>query len=473
MRASGSQTSPSGEKFAPRHGGPSGGGGGRVTEPGAPEIVWATIDDLYVHRPDGTLVLGFRVAAPPQHEFRTVPTLADLDGDGSLDIVVGARGDTASDPGQVLAFRYSSGNPTLLPGWPREVDDNSLYASASVGDLDGGGPDVVVESYDRIYAWHADGTPVAGLHGAPLAAPIDQAETAGSGSVRSSSQPALADLNGDGTLEIIVGSNVLRADGTALPGWEGAKPGARNSLSAAVGDLDGVAGNGFEVVLGTDAWHADGTTVTGRPFPSPLASAVLGDCGDGDLDTIVGSRDPFEPGVAAFRPDGTMLEGYPKSLYGNTGDAGAPVIGDFDADGLVDVATAITDAGYGGVVAVWDMPGTNHDERHAWPMLGHDVRHTGLYTLPPPNRPANLAATLEDGALRLTWEDRSAVEDAYVVERSATGAPWTYSAIAQLPANTTAYVTPVVGGTYRVRATRQDPQSGTSLSSVASDPVQP
>jgi hypothetical protein len=324
-----------------------------------------------------------------------------------------------------------------------------------------------------VYAWHADGTPVAGLDGAPLAAPIIHAEVNGAGSSRSSSQPALADLNGDGALEVIVGSNVLRADGTVVPGWEGAKAGARNTLSAAIGDLDGNLGNGLEVVLGGDAWHTDGTPVAGHPLPLPLASAVLGDCGDGDLDTLVGLRDLGAPGIAAYHPDGQMLAGYPKSLYGNTGDAGAPVIGDFDADGLVDVAAAITDASYGGVVAVWDMPGPNRDEHHHWPMLGHDVRHSGVWAPPPPNRPANLVATASGGAVGLAWEDRSAVEEGHVVERSPTGEPWSWTRIAELPAGATTYLDAGGSGVYRVRARRVDPRTGAEILSVASTPAGP
>src|SRR6185295_16759731 len=142
----------------------------------------------------------------------------------------------------------------------------------------------------------------------------------------SSSQPALADLDGDGVREIVVGSNVLRLDGTTVPGWEGGRPEAVNSLSPAIGDLDGDPANGLEVVLGSAAWHADGTPVAGRPFETSLSSAVLGDCGDGDLDTLASRRLLFAlpPGIEGVHADGRPLAGYPKSLFGVAGDVGAP-----------------------------------------------------------------------------------------------------------------------------------------------------
>jgi len=115
-------------------------------------------------------------------------------------------------------------------------------------------------------------------------------------------------------------------------------------------------------------------------------------------------------------------------------------------DGLVDVAVGITDASYGGIVAIWNMAGPNHDEHHAWPMLGHDVRHTGFYTPPAPNR-LSLAGNV------LAWEDRSAVEDAYLVERSATGAAWSYQTVVMLAPDSTSWAV-TGGGYYRVRAAR-------------------
>ncbi len=446
---------------------------GDVTGDGRPEVVWPTATAIRAHSADGGLVPGFPVAGPgPSYNFRAAPALVDLDGDGVLDIVITANSQGTSG-GLVLAYRCAGGSCALLTGWPQAVDDISLIASPAVDDLDGdGSPEVVVENRDRVYAWHADGTAVTtGLHRALLAVPIAGGETNGGTGTIATSQPALADLDNDGTVEVIVGGNVLRLDGTPAAGWAGGRPSALNAASAAIGDLDGNPGNGLEVVVGRDAWHADGTPVEGRPLPVLLASAVLGDCGAGNLDTLAGTRRPEQPGVHAFRAEGTQTVAYPKSLFGYTGDVSAPVVGDFDADGLVDVASAVTDGNYGGIVSVWEMWVPNRDEHHAWPMLGHDVRHTGAWRPPSPNRPGGLVA-LEDGVL--TWEDRSAVESAYVVERSATGTAWTWVAVAHLPADTSAWNDPApAGARYRVRAERVDPRSGEIILSQPSAPAPP
>jgi hypothetical protein len=61
------------------------------------------------------------------------------------------------------------------------------------------------------------------------------------------------------------------------------------------------------------------------------------------------------------------------------------------------------------------------------------------------------------------WTDNSQVETGYLIEWSSTGAPFSYTTFATLPANTTSYTLPGWTGDtnyWRVRALRNDPHAG-------------
>ena len=101
------------------------------------------------------------------------PTLYDIEGKGQLDII------EATANGTVVALRPDG---TAVPGWPVAIDDLShlvphpeavegtvpsgqIVGSVAVGDIDGDGqPEVVAASFKGgLYAWHRDGSRVAGF----------------------------------------------------------------------------------------------------------------------------------------------------------------------------------------------------------------------------------------------------------------------------------------------------------------------
>jgi subtilisin family serine protease len=165
--------------------------------------------------------------------------------------------------------------------------------------------------------------------------------------------PTLADLDGDGTQEILVPNRdavyVLRPDGTDAPGWPqpvwNANPAVLLDTSGpSAADLDGdgrlevVASTGDQVFV----FRYDGTLAPGWPKPFPGVEG--GDCTLADLDGD-GRRDiVFRLGesVAAVRLDGSMLPGFPAFLDGEVGRFLA--VGDVDGDGSRDIA-AITKRG--------------------------------------------------------------------------------------------------------------------------------
>ncbi len=275
------------------------------------------------------------------------PTLADLDGDGKLEVVAG------SDDDKVYAWHTDG---TLVAGWPQSTQD-WVRSSPAVGDIDGDGkPEVVIGSQDNhVYAWHADGTPVAGWP-----------QTTG---FWVDGVPALGDLDGDGKLDVVIGSRdgkvyAWRGDGTPVPGWpqHSANSGSDTGFdsSAALVDLDG--DGKLEVVIGCEdhhvyAWHADGTPVTGWPQSTGgevWSSPAVGDIdGDGRPEVVVGSDDGY---VYAWHTDGTPVAGWPQYAYfnGSFGVESSPALGDLDGDGKLEVVACAVD----GRVYVWQGDGT-------------------------------------------------------------------------------------------------------------------
>lgn len=126
------------------------------------------------------------------------PVLADIDGDGLLEIIAG------SWDRQLYAWRADG---SILAGWP-QTTGQSIWSAALVADLDGDGRQEIFIASDRVYAWRSDGTPLAGW-------PLETTSyTVGT--------PAVADLTGDGQLEIVAAADRVyawRRDGQSLPGF--------------------------------------------------------------------------------------------------------------------------------------------------------------------------------------------------------------------------------------------------------------
>jgi hypothetical protein len=193
---------------------------------------------VYVqHDPDR--LPGFPRYQGPSGE--SPPVLADLQGRGETDIVI------ADADGTVHAYRPDGRD---LPGFPvRTGVDRSVsaYAGArayevvpvprdpvmspiSIGSLRGDGRlDIVaVSSNGRVYAWDAKGRM---LRGFPVtvnrasAYPVPSPNVTGHvGTAGAFVAPVLADLDGDGRLEIVQAAwdgyvHALRADGSELAGW--------------------------------------------------------------------------------------------------------------------------------------------------------------------------------------------------------------------------------------------------------------
>jgi len=314
---------------------------------------------LHAWHRDGRPVKGWPVRAG--WGIESTPALADLNGDGRLDIVIG------STDRKVYAW---NGNGSPLTGWPRETG-GTITSSPAVGDADGdGSPEVFIGSGDgKIYAWDRVGRVEPGW---PFTTGL---------SIESS--PVLVDLDADRKLEVVTGSNdgavyALSARGKLLPGWP-QKTGDIVRSSPAVGDLDG--DGQPEIVVGSYdrkvyVWHADGRAAKGWPRRTGWlvkSSPILADLGGDDRpEVVVGSHDGR---LWAWRADGEGVTGWPKTTL--LLNIASPVAGDIDGDGNVEIFSAAFNI-YHGKLFCWDCPGKWNPRRSPWPMFRGNLRRTGV-----------------------------------------------------------------------------------------------
>ncbi len=174
-----------------------------------------------------------------EESFSVAPALGDLDGDGSLEISL-----PSGKSGRIHLLRRDGFE---VPGWPvGPVNNSSLKSSTVLGDVDGDGrPDVVMSSpgfmglvqsdgdmsqAGGIRAWNAAGNPIP-LTRNPLPGSLVM-ESSG-GTWHKAAPPVLADIDGNGKLDIIAASI---QDRTYLPPAE--KSVRKNRSSLYVWELD-------------------------------------------------------------------------------------------------------------------------------------------------------------------------------------------------------------------------------------------
>jgi hypothetical protein len=335
--------------------------------PGLEVIVGSVHGNIHAWHNDGTNVTGWPKFVGPY--YYSSPAIADLDGDGTMEVVA-----TGYD-GFVYAWHH---NGTAVAGyWPQHIG-GVLHATPALEDIDGNGTKEVVIATNSglVYVWNYDGTIVTGW----------PQEIVGDRVLFSS--PTIGNLDGKPGLEIIMcglyegGVYAWHNDGTIVTGWPKSAGGNIHS-SSVMADLDG--DGKCEVIVGEFssniyAWHSDGNPVSGWPkqvgsyYSSPAIADLDGQPG---LELVVCGTNGK---VNAWHGDGTDVAGWPEQQLG--GIYASPAIADINQDGTLEVVVAF----YNGMVSVYDLP-DNSNDKTPWPMFRQGADRTGFYNPPPCKEP--------------------------------------------------------------------------------------
>ncbi|MBN2320579.1 MAG: VCBS repeat-containing protein [Acidobacteria bacterium] len=259
---------------------------------------------------------------PSALNVMNTPSVIDLNGDGTPDVVFGS---TASNGGGLVEVGYlralngSDGSELFTVTDPNYLINTA--ASVATGDIDlDGSPEIIAcdSTGSRLIAFEHDGA-------FKWRSPVLEAINWGA--------PAIADLDQDGTPEIIVGRQVLDNTGTVL--WTGT--GGRGSQST-VGpislvsdvDLDGSP----EIVAGNTVYDKDGSIEYQNPALPDGHNAVADFDADDQAEIVLVSGGT----VRLLEHDLTVKWG-PVAIPGG-GGGGPPTIADYDADGEPEIGVA-------------------------------------------------------------------------------------------------------------------------------------
>jgi len=332
---------------------------------------------------DGSNMPGFPQEAPddPSNALDVPFVLGDVDGDGDLE----AWG-PHSLGNAFIHYRISAFDHLGTRLFTRDLDPNENTLSLYFGDLDGDGAREMfavtfLDPTVNLHAFDPDGNE---LPGYPIVLHTLAGEFLPFG------PPVVADLDGDGDLELLIGTwsggtsrvRAFHHDGSPHPGFPVVVGTGLQLFYLGLGDLTGdrvpelvVTGK----ILSSDYRvfaidMATGAGLPGWPYALPFwpeGFPTVADVDDDGLQEVCISTGGGD--VRAISRTGQLLAGYPLSM--SAASISGVAAGDIDGDGLFELVAATWD----GWVYAWDTPGEALPGRADWPMRNVNARNTGVF----------------------------------------------------------------------------------------------
>lgn len=374
-------------------------------------------ESVYIVNRDGAILPGWPRSG--EDVFRSTPVLGDLDGDGWDEIIaVDASGVVFVWNRDGSEFIDGDANPSTEGVFFRTPSTTFHYHTPAVCDLDGDGKDEIIVGTrgGLVYALNDDTTAVPGW---PFAMPGEMGGAVVAGHI-----------DADPNLEVVVraaGGEVylLNHDGTIAPGWPLVIPytDAYFRPSPALADLDNDGTLDIVLAYYSNTTHEAriyvvdhlGNIRSGWPQTYSemfsWSSPIVGDVdGDGLFDIVACGDNGY---VSGWDRAGTPLAGFPMRAH----DAvrGTPVLCDADGDGDEDLVVHSWDQH----VYLYDLSGA-HDPAAPWPMFQANAKRNGCAgsVVAAAVGGAEFSYSVDRSTVTLTWRMRLADRGAYDVSRA-------------------------------------------------------